>query len=98
MPQPGIGEPFGRGAAQDAVAARALAGDDQGGAVAVVPGAEQEGFQGGAGAVLGQAVEVDAGLGALRVSIGRTTTDAEIARFLDAFERIAGRRRREAAA
>lgn len=44
------------------------------------------------------AMGFDAGLGALRVSIGRTTTDAEIARFLDAFERIAGRRRREAAA
>ena len=36
------------------------------------------------------AMGFDAGLGALRVSIGRTTTDAEIARFLDAFERIAG--------
>ena len=44
------------------------------------------------------AMGFDAGLGALRVSIGRTTTDAEIARFLDAFETIAGRRRREAAA
>lgn len=44
------------------------------------------------------AMGFDAGLGALRVSIGAATGEADIERFLAAFGRIAARCRREAAA
>ncbi|MCD2182098.1 cysteine desulfurase family protein [Rhizobium sp. GN54] len=44
------------------------------------------------------AMGFDTGLGALRVSLGPETSEAEVERFLEAFGRIAGRRRRDVAA
>lgn len=44
------------------------------------------------------AMGFDAGLGALRVSLGSTTTETDVDRFLEAFGRIAGRRRQGVAA
>ncbi len=44
------------------------------------------------------AMGFDAGLGALRVSLGATTSEADVERFLAAFGRIAGRRRHGVAA
>ena len=44
------------------------------------------------------AMGFDAALGGLRVSLGPTTTDADVDRFIDAFARIAGRRRQGTAA
>ncbi|SOC42536.1 cysteine desulfurase [Rhizobium subbaraonis] len=44
------------------------------------------------------AMGFDAGLGALRVSLGSTTTETDVERFLEAFGRIAGRRRQGVAA
>jgi cysteine desulfurase len=42
------------------------------------------------------AMGFDAGLGALRVSLGPATVEADVERFLAAFSRIAGRRRTSA--
>lgn len=44
------------------------------------------------------AMGFDAGLGGLRVSLGSTTTEADVEHFLEAFARIAGRRRQGVAA
>lgn len=44
------------------------------------------------------AMGFDAGLGALRVSLGSTTSEADVECFLEAFGRIAGRRRQGVAA
>ncbi|PTM90227.1 cysteine desulfurase family protein [Mycoplana dimorpha] len=44
------------------------------------------------------AMGFDAALGGLRASLGPTTTEADVDRFLDAFARIAGRRRQGTAA